>query len=104
MGTIIVSGRVDALVKERADGYIKAAGLSVGEVIKRVWEHIARTGEVPDTLQAESGPGRATWEAFLTLKGELTEISRTTDILSTLTDAQLHDLKAQDLLEEYEQL
>lgn len=47
MPTAIVSGRVDATVKERADAHILAAGLTVGEVINIVWENIAKTGHAP---------------------------------------------------------
>ena len=47
MGTAVISGRVDESVKERAARYIQAAGLTVGDVIKTVWESIAQTGEVP---------------------------------------------------------
>ena len=43
MATAIVSGRVDAAVKERAGVYIRAAGSSVGDVINDLWTYIART-------------------------------------------------------------
>lgn len=48
MATAVVSGRVDAQVKARAEAFIRAAGLSSGDVIRVVWERIARTGEIPD--------------------------------------------------------
>lgn len=48
MATAVVSGRVDERVKSRADVFIRAAGLSTGDVIRAVWERIAQTGEVPD--------------------------------------------------------
>lgn len=48
MATAVVSGRVDAQVKARAEAFIRAAGLSPGDVIRVVWERIARTGEIPD--------------------------------------------------------
>lgn len=48
MATAVVSGRVDAQVKARAEAFIHAAGLSAGDVIRVVWERIARTGEIPD--------------------------------------------------------
>lgn len=47
MATAIVSGRVDEAVKERAGAYIKAAGLTVGDVINIVWTNIANTGSTP---------------------------------------------------------
>ena len=52
MATAIVSGRVDEAVKARAARHIHAAGMSVGDVIKAVWEHIAETGEVPSPAPA----------------------------------------------------
>lgn len=55
MATAVVSGRVDERVRERADAYIRAAGLTPAEVIKAIWENIARTGEVPETAPAEQG-------------------------------------------------
>ena len=48
MATAVISGRVDERVKSRAEVYIRAAGLSTGDVIRAVWERIAQTGEVPD--------------------------------------------------------
>ena len=104
MATVIVSGRVDARTKERADGYIKAAGMTVGEVIKTVWEHIAHTGEVPQVSNEAMEATRPEWEAFLAIREELSGLPRTHDFLSTLTDDELHDMKARDLLERYENL
>ena len=48
METTIVAGRVGIDVKERATKYIRAAGLTVGDVIRSVMESIARTGIVPE--------------------------------------------------------
>ena len=48
MATTVISGRVDERVKSCADVFIRAAGLSTGDVIRSVWERIAQTGEVPD--------------------------------------------------------
>ena len=45
--TTVVSARVDTATAERAAACIKASGLTVAEVIKRLWETIATTGEVP---------------------------------------------------------
>lgn len=55
MATAVVSGRVDEGVRRRADAYIRAAGSTPAEVIKVVWENIARTGEVPEGLRPEPG-------------------------------------------------
>ena len=63
MATAVVSGRVDEKVRQRADAYIRAAGSTPAEVIKVVWENIARTGEVPEEVPAEEPHG--TWERFM---------------------------------------
>lgn len=58
MATTVVSGRVDADVKRRADAVIREAGTSVGEVIKNMWELIAETGAVPERRRSESEAAR----------------------------------------------
>lgn len=55
MATSVVSGRVDEAVRRRADAYIRGAGTTPAEVIKVVWENIARTGEVPTAGPAAQG-------------------------------------------------
>ena len=47
MATALVAGRVSEEIKERADFFIRRAGLTTSEVVRIVWENIARTGEVP---------------------------------------------------------
>lgn len=47
MATALIAGRVSEDVKERADFFIRRAGLTTSEVVRIVWENIARTGEVP---------------------------------------------------------
>ncbi len=72
MTTAIVSGRVDEAVKKRAGAYIRAAGLTAGDVIKAVWESIANTGEVPRPEQSESLTEQdATWRAFMDFRSSL---------------------------------
>ena len=56
MATAVVSGRVDEQVKARVDSFIRAAGLSTGDVIRAVWERIAQTGEVPDMGKGAGQP------------------------------------------------
>ncbi len=52
--TVVVSSRIDEAVAARVAARIKAEGLTVGEVIKRVWDQIAKTGELPrQSVQAE---------------------------------------------------
>ncbi len=53
MATSVVSGRVDEAVRKRADAYIRGAGTTSAEVIRVVWENIARTGEVPTPSSVE---------------------------------------------------
>lgn len=101
MATAIVSGRVDARVKERADRSIKAAGTTVGDVIRTVWEHIARTGEVPHASPENADGADAAWDALLAVREELSHCPASDDPLAALTDDQLHDMKARDLLERY---
>ena len=55
METAVVSGRVEQTVKERADRVIRAAGLTVADVIKATLSSIAKTGELPEALVAPAG-------------------------------------------------
>lgn len=52
MPTALVAGRVEIEKKERADYYIRRAGLTTSDVIRIVWTNIADTGEIPQ-LAAE---------------------------------------------------
>lgn len=52
MASVLVAGRVSEECKERADFYIRRAGLTASEVIRIVWENIARTGEVPRAVES----------------------------------------------------
>lgn len=56
--TTVISGRVDAVTATRAASVIKAAGLTPGEVIKRVWDNIVSSRAVPEEVcQADAtGP------------------------------------------------
>ena len=51
VASVMVAGRVSEECKERADFYIRRAGLTASEVIRIVWENIARTGEVPHAVE-----------------------------------------------------
>ena len=57
MASVLVAGRVSEECKERADFYIHRAGLTASEVIRIVWENIARTGEVPHAVEPAHGEG-----------------------------------------------
>ena len=73
MGTAIVSGRVDEGVKLRAGAFIEAAGLTVGDVIRNVWEAIALTGQVPAPVAQEAGQDcrRRLFDSFVAFTDEL---------------------------------
>lgn len=45
--SVLVAGRVDEETKEKADAYIRRAGLTTSDVIRIVWTGIAETGQVP---------------------------------------------------------
>lgn len=92
MATAVVSGRVDEQVKSRADAFIRAAGLSTGDVIRAVWECIAQTGEVPD---AGSSTGRldAMRDPMKRL-GELRSSFGACEDLVNLDDARMRDMIA----------
>ena len=89
MATAVVSGRVDGRIKMQADRYIHAAGLSTGDVIRTVWEHIARTGEVPRE-ERRKAPDEIS-EAMRELK-ELRTVFGSSDWLVNLTDDQMKDM------------
>ena len=68
MATAIVSGRVDEVVKERAGAYIKAAGLTVGDVINIVWTNIANTGSIPTIESAGVEEALDPFERFMAFR------------------------------------
>lgn len=68
MATAIVSGRVDEAVKERAGAYIKAAGLTVGDVINIVWTNIANTGNTPTMDSAGAEESLDPFERFMAFR------------------------------------
>ncbi len=89
MATAVVSGRVDEKIRQRADAYIRAAGSTPAEVIKVVWENIARTGEVPEAVAAERP--RGAWERFMEFRESLSEAD---PWLVNLTKEQMRDMIA----------
>lgn len=92
METAVISGRVDIPVKEKAAVYIKRTGQTAADVIKTVWENIAATGEVP-TPAIATEDSEASWERFVSLRDELSELTPAFD-LANLTDDQLKDMVA----------
>lgn len=92
MATAVVSGRVDEQVKARADAFIRAAGLSTGDVIRAVWERIAQTGEVPDACDG-IGQQHAKRDSLERL-GELRASFGACEDLVELDDVQMRDMIA----------
>ena len=86
MQTAVVSGRVNAEVKMRADRIIKKNDLTVAEVIKRVWTEIASSGKLPDVVCSESTESKGTrqfdeFEAFVSsLPSASSEFAEMTEI------------------------
>ena len=89
MATSVVSGRVDEKIRQRADAYIRAAGSTPAEVIKVVWENIARTGEVPEVAPVEEP--RGAWERFMEFRESLPKAE---PWLVSLTKEQMRDMIA----------
>ncbi len=97
MATAIVSGRVDAAIKERAGAYIRAAGSSVGDVINIVWNNIAATGRLP----AQAAQGRTEedpFDAFISFCDSLQPLPDAPD-LSRMDSDELRDLIGSHLKE-----
>lgn len=44
MATTLISGRVGERIKSRAEVFIRAAGLSTGDVVRSMWEHVVQYG------------------------------------------------------------
>lgn len=59
-----VSASVDANTKAVANAYIKNAGLTPNELIKRLWESIANTGVVPEFTDLDNMRRQARMQAF----------------------------------------
>lgn len=55
MPSVLVAGRVDSECKQKAELYIKRAGLTPSDVIRIVWGNIAETGDVPRPVSTSSG-------------------------------------------------
>ncbi|WP_019238994.1 MULTISPECIES: type II toxin-antitoxin system RelB/DinJ family antitoxin [Enorma] len=92
MATAVVSGRVDEQVKARAEAFIRAAGLSAGDVIRMVWERIAQTGEIPDAGDGAGWPDAA--HDPLERLGELRASFGACEDLVSLDDDQMRDMIA----------
>jgi len=103
MPTVIVSGRVDEVVRSRANTYIRAQGLTTGDVIKAVWSHIAHTGEVP-RMSEEAEASQDAWEAFMAFRKTLPNPTPNTSGIAHMTPSELKEFIAEERLKDYEKL
>lgn len=90
METAVVSGRVDAQVRDRVATVLKLAGLTPGDIIRDVWESIAATGKVPVVEQVVEEPTDP-WEAFVAFCDAAPPAD---DWFINLTDEQMGDMIA----------
>lgn len=56
MGSVLVAGRVEAVNKVVADAVISRAGMTSSDVIRIVWDNIAKTGQVPQSIESDDSP------------------------------------------------
>lgn len=85
--TVVVSSRIDESVAARVATRIKAEGLTVGEVIKRVWDQIAKTGELPqESLEAENN------ETLARLHNLQVRFADMPDSFNAMTKDQMRDI------------
>ncbi len=101
MPTAIISGRVEESTKEKAEAYIRAAGLTVGDVIKRVWDRIAQTGELPQPVEKSESTDDASWRAFMEFRDFLNGSEETEDWLADLDDRGVRDIVTAALEDKY---
>lgn len=96
MATAVLSGRIDEDIKAKAAPYLRAAGLTAGDVIKNVWERIALTGEVPLPIatEGETGKQKSAFENLMRIRQELPPCPE----LATMTDAQMRTMIAEKYL------
>ena len=53
MGTVFVTARVDQESKSKAEQALHRSGLSSSQAVRRLYDYIGSTGEVPDFLLAD---------------------------------------------------
>ena len=99
MATVVVAGRVDEDIKREVDRIIERAGKTTADVIKDVWISIYQTGELPSTQEREDAfqERRRRFKEFMEWRDSLPPAP---DWLINLSDDELHDMMAEDMLEE----
>lgn len=50
MATTVISGRVDELVKQRAEAVLAKNGVTANQLIGAIWNQIAQTGTIPISM------------------------------------------------------
>lgn len=101
MATSLVSGRVSEECRERAAFFIRRAGLTTSDVIRIVWENIAKTGEVPKPVEESAAGDQSLETVDNPLMRRFLELRATTpssDFLRNLTPEGLkEELASRDI-------
>lgn len=100
MATAIVSGRVDAAVNQRASTYIRAAGLTVSDVIGMLWNNIAQHKQIPAFLTEQKAEEKDTLTQFFAFCDSLEPLPGT-EWLATINEEQAKQLITEHLEEKY---
>ncbi len=86
MPSSLVASRVDDSVREKAEFYIRRAGMTPSDVIRIVWQNIAESGEVP---RAHTDESSARISPLIERMRALRETTPRSDFLETLTPQDL---------------
>jgi antitoxin component of RelBE/YafQ-DinJ toxin-antitoxin module len=99
MATSIVNAKVDSYLKERVDSVLKRERKTASEVIKAVWEEIARTGYLPQSLrEAEEAEKQALIQQKL---DSYHAAIRRSDLPSEYANRDAKELLGEILMERY---
>lgn len=90
METVVVSGRVEQTIKERADRVIRASGFTVADVIKATWSSIAKTGELPESLVAPAGKSE-TSDQFARFAQFVDTLPPAPEAFASMSDTQMKE-------------
>ena len=99
MATAVISGRVDELVKQRAEAVLAKNGVTPNQLIGAIWNQIAQTGTIPismgeDELQAHRRQRFAEFQAW-------TKTLPPCPSLANATDEELREMIVEGLVEKY---
>ncbi|KAA8827911.1 type II toxin-antitoxin system RelB/DinJ family antitoxin [Bifidobacterium tissieri] len=90
MPTATVSASVDVNTKAIANAYIKEAGLTPNELIRRLWESIANTGVVPEFTDSDNMRRQARLQAYEKTQHLITELPHGT-ALDTMSYEEMRE-------------